>query len=288
MKKSNKSKKRDVVLSIRLDEFSLKAVDLLVDSGLEQNRSRAASHFINAGIRYSADLLKKAQLLADSVSSLRNEMVEAVKLNNLPKVMDLLSQDASLINASNKVGETAILMAAYYRANEIKELLLSKGAELNIFEAAVVGNIERVKELIHESPQRIHEYSPDGFTLLSLASHFGNDKVVSFLLSKGADIQAKSRDGKLNNTALHAAIAGNHEHIVNLLLSHGADVSSTCEGSLRLGFSPLHVAAYFGRVSIAEVLLVRGADKHAENSDGDTPASIAVSKGNQALAELLK
>ena len=94
-------KKQSVVISIRLDDLSLKAVDLLVEAGLETNRSRAVSHLINVGIQSSEELLKKAQQLANRVHQLRNEMVDAVKINNLDRVTELLGQDATLVIASN-------------------------------------------------------------------------------------------------------------------------------------------------------------------------------------------
>lgn len=282
------NKKQSNVISIRLDDVSLKAVDLLVESGLESNRSRAVSHLVGIGIQASEELLKKAQLLADQVQQLRNELVDAVKVNNLEKVTSLIKNDSTLVNASNSIGETAILMAAYYRAKEIKELLLNNGAELNIFEAAAVGNTSRIRELLHKSPQLIADYSADGYTLLGLAAHFGNEETVQFLLGQGADVNVRGKDGNLNNMAIHAAIAGNYEHIVNLLILHGADINAKCEGKWRPGFNPLHVAAYFGRETVVKTLLQNGADQTAQNDNGQTPYEVAIARGHQKTAELLK
>lgn len=281
-------KKQSVVISIRLDDAALKAVDLLVSSGLETNRSRAVSHFVNAGILSSEQLLKKAQVIADDVHQLRNEMIEAVKINNIEKVMELIHTDSDLVNASNSKGETAVLMAAYYRSNEIKELLLSNGAELNIYEAAAVGNTARVKELLERSPELPATWSADGFTPLGLAAHFGNEETLKLLLIHGADVNARSKDGNLNNMAIHAAIAGNFEHIVKMLIDHGADVNARCEGVWREGFNALHVAAFFGRAEIVKLLLLHSADKTAETVSGETPYDLAVKRGHPESAALLK
>lgn len=281
-------KKQSVVISIRLDEAALKAVDLLVSSGLETNRSRAVSHFVNAGIKSSDQLLKKAQVIADDVHQLRNEMIEAVKINNIEKVMELIHTDSDLVNASNSKGETAVLMAAYYRSNEIKELLLSNGAELNIYEAAAVGNTARVKELLERSPELPANWSADGFTPLGLAAHFGNEETLKLLLAHGADVNARSKDGNLNNMAIHAAIAGNFEHIVKMLIDNGADVNARCEGVWREGFNALHVAAFFGRESIIKLLLQHSADKTAKTVSGETPYDLAIMRGHPESAALLK
>jgi ankyrin repeat protein len=280
-------KKQSIVLSIRLDEDSLKAVDLLVDSGLETNRSRAVSHFLMKGIQSSAELLLKAQLLADNIQQLKTEMIEAVKINNLEKVTALIGQNSTLVNASNSNGETAVLLSAYYRSNEIKELLIEQGANLNIHEAAAVGKTIRVKELLETSEALINSYSIDGFTPLGLASHFGNEETVKLLLDKGADVNIRSKDGNLNNMALHAAIAGNYEQIVRNLIQHDADVNAKCEGKWRMGFTPLHVAAYFGREAILQVLLENSADSNRLTDNQESPYDLAILKGHPEAAALL-
>lgn len=284
---SPKSKK-SMVLSIRLDAAALEAVDLLVESGLESNRSRAVSHLLNVGLGASEELLVKARSLADQVKRLRGEMVDAVKGGQLEKVTALLGQDASLANARNDDGETAVLMAAYYRAPAIKQLLLDHGAELSVHEAAAVGSLQRVAEWLAQSPELLGCYSGDGYTLLGLAAHFGSEETVQYLLAQGADVNARSRDGNLNNMAIHAAIAGNYESVVKLLLAHGADVNAVCRGKWRQGYTALHVAAYFGRNAMIPLLLAAGADRAALTDEGRTAAELAVMREHPDTAALLQ
>jgi ankyrin repeat protein len=279
-------KKQSVVVSIRLDEVSVRAVDLLIESGIESNRSRAVSHFVTVGIQASEELLKKAKLVADHVQQLRNEMIEAVKLNNIEKVDELISKDSALVNARNDNGETAILMAAYYRANDIKELLVNNGVDLNIFESAAIGSTGRVREILSNTPDCVKSYSPDGYTALALASHFGNEEIVKLLLDHGADVNVRSKDNHLKNMPIHAAIAGNHEHVVRTLLHHGADINARCQGEWRPGFTPLHVAAYFGRTSIIRLLIENDADKTAITENGDSAYALAISRGHRESADL--
>jgi ankyrin repeat protein len=282
-------KKQSVVLSIRLGETSLEAVDLLVNSGLETNRSRAVSHFITKGIQSSAEMLLRAKHIADHIHQLKAEMIEAVKFNNLEKVTALIDQNSDLVNAKSSSGETAVLLAAYYRANEIKELLIEQGADLNIFEAAAVGKTTRVKELLETtSEELVNAYSMDGFTPLGLAAHFGSEETVRLLLDKGASVNARSTDGNLNNMAIHAAIAGNYEQIVRILILHGADVNAECKGKWRLGYTPLHVAAYFGRSSIIEILLQNAAAPSKLTENNESPYDLAILRDHPEEAALLK
>ncbi|NBD27076.1 ankyrin repeat domain-containing protein [Paenibacillus glycinis] len=281
-------KKKSMVLSIRLDETALAAVDLLVESGLESNRSRAATHLLNAGIGASEELLRKARSLANQVTQLRSEMVEAVKAGQAEKVSALLDRDPGLANARNDSGETAVLMAAYFRSTAIKEMLLDHGAELSVYEAAAVGSTARVAEWLARSPELLGSLSGDGYTLLGLAAHFGSEETARYLLDQGADVNARSRDGKLDNLAIHAAIAGNYEPIVKLLLARGADVSAACEGTWRRGFTALHVAAYFGRSGMIPLLLEAGADRAARTDAGQTAAELAVTREHPETAALLQ
>ncbi|CAG7635923.1 ankyrin repeat domain-containing protein [Paenibacillus allorhizosphaerae] len=283
----SKKTKKSVVISVRLDETTLAAVDLLVHAGVAQSRSEAASQFIAIGVQNSEALLLKAKALEENVRKLKNEMLDAVKSKNLEKVKQLLAMDATLKNAASEDGQTAVLTAAYYRANEIKELLLRSGAELNVFEAAAIGNKARVQEIAEESPWLINSHSFDGYTPLGLAAHFGHEETAAYLLDAGADIDLRSRDGKLNNMPLHASIAGNHPLLTKLLLERGADPDSRCEGEVRRGFTPLHVAAHFNRLEAAKLLLEHGADPFLRNSDALTAAEYAHAKGNTEFTEVM-
>jgi len=279
---------RNIVISVRLDETALTAVDLLVNAGLAQSRSEAASQFIAIGIQSSEELILKAKQLEENVRRLKNEMLDAVKNKNLDKVKHLLEIDDKLKDAKYEDGQTAVLMAAYFRANEIKELLLQKGAELNLHEAATVGNTARIKEILNDAPTLINSHSFDGYTPLGLAAHFGQEEAANYLLACGADINLKGKDGKLNNTALHASIAGNHINIVRLLLKYGADINSLCEGELRKGFTPLHVAAHFNRFEIAKLLIENGANLSITNNESLTPYEYARLKGSSEIADSIQ
>jgi ankyrin repeat protein len=92
----------------------------------------------------------------------------------------------------------------------------------------------------------------------------------------------------LDNMAIHASIAGNYEHVVNMLIRHHADVNAKCEGKWRPGFTPLHVAGYFGRASIVQLLLDHGADKTFVNDAGPSAYEAAISRGHPETVVLLK
>lgn len=213
-----------------------------------------------------------------------DEILSAVKAKDVAKVQALLDQNASLVNVRAESGETPILIAVYHGAAEVVELLLARGAELNIFEAAAVGDVRQVREWLDAQPDLVNAYSLDGWTPLHLAAFFGHAEVAELLLARGADTLAWSRNG-LNNMPLHAAIAGRcRMSLVRALLAGGGDVNAKQQG----GWTPLHQAAHRGDGELVALLLGKGADVNARKDDGETPLGLASRVGKHEVADLLR
>lgn len=82
---------------------------------------------------------------------------------------------------------------------------------------------------------------------------------------------------QLNNkdeTPLHRAVAANDRRIVSFLLEKGADVNAQDIH----GLTPLHIALKFNLRSIAEILIDNGADRGITDYYGDTPGMIALQR----------
>ncbi len=110
-------------------------------------------------------------------------------------------------------------------------------------------------------------------TALHVASDCGNSDIVEFLLSLGADIEARDKHG---STPLHlAALAGNDE-IVEQFVMAGANL----DAQDRSGWTPLHEAASKGHSSVVETLLGVGANAMLTNELGEVPAHKASQSGS--------
>ncbi len=183
------------------------------------------------------------------------------------------------------MSESSAILAAMYEGNtDALAALLAARPELDIFEAAAVGDAARIRQLVRARPTLIQVVSGDGWTALHLAAYFGQGEAVERLLTAGADPRVPSRN-RLANTALHAALAGRGNiRIITALLARGADVETPASG----GYRPLHLAAARGDVSIIEMLLVRGARVGARAEDGRTPLAIAEERGHTAAARRLR
>ena len=85
------------------------------------------------------------------------------------------------------------------------------------------------------------------------------------------------------NTALHAAAWGGHVTVVQLLLDRGADAEAN-DSEKR---TPLHMAAQDGREAVIGLLLDRGAAIEAKAFCGQTPLHMAARQGHEAAIRLL-
>ena len=101
----------------------------------------------------------------------------------------------------------------------------TKYAKIPCLRHAIEGNETEFRELITKSSfdQELinYVYKKSGDTPLILASRYGQENVVSFLLENSAEIEHHNIDGK---TALHDAAQNQNISCVKELLSHGAQV----------------------------------------------------------------
>lgn len=212
----------------------------------------------------------------------QEQFIDDIKNNNVDNVQKLLQEDESLAHLKNEQGESAVLVAAYFHAHEVLQLLLSYEPTLHIFEAAAVGDLQALERLVENHPETVNNYSSDGWTPLHLSCFFGHVENVRLLLHKGASVNVRS-ENDMYNMPIHAAAASRNENIVQLLLDHGADPNVRQEG----GFTPLHEAVIIRNKSMVKALIKAGADSEIKNDDGESPVDIAIKKGFEEIRLLL-
>ncbi len=194
----------------------------------------------------------------------------------------LVEADVSLVNARDPQGGSAVLTAVYHRQPAIARLLRDRGAVLDLFDAAAVGDVAVLAGFLSADPAAANRFSPDGWTPLHLASFFGQAKAVELLLGYGASPAVVSTNAT-GNTPLHAALAGGYTLVAGLLMGAGAEVDATSAG----GWRPLHVAVNGGHLDGVKVLVAQGADVNTANDAGQTPLAVATQKNQKAIVEFL-
>jgi uncharacterized protein len=215
-------------------------------------------------------------------SATTDRFFEAIQRGDVATVESLLANYPELIVARSSGGLRPLTAATYSGAAGVTELLIDRGAELDVFDASALGATDRLHDLLHPQPDLVHAYSDDGWTALHLAGHFGRADSVAVLLEHGADLGAISHN-RNGNTPLHAALAGRQAEVGKLLIEQGADINAA-DGS---GYTPLHLAAHEGNVALVQLLLDAGADPRALTVAGQTPLDMAKAEGHTDVANLL-
>ena len=121
----------------------------------------------------------------------------------------------------------------------------------------------------------------DGRTALISSAARGDLQVSSFLVERGADVNAKDHKGY---TALIHAIEARYEDVEKILLNH-PQLDPNARGLN--GVTALSKYVWREQKYAVEKLLERGADVNAQDNDGDAPLHGAAQSGNVEILDLL-
>jgi uncharacterized protein len=141
-------------------------------------------------------------------------------------------------------------------------------------DAIKAGEFDRVKEMISVEPTLIDAKSRTGESAILTAVYHRQKEIANLLVSRGVAL-----------SLFEACAAGELERVERLVHDDPAAIN-TRSGD---GWTPLHLAAFFGHVKIAELLLAHGADVSAQstNPNGNTPLHAALAGNHKFVAGLL-
>jgi ankyrin repeat protein len=174
--------------------------------------------------------------------------------------------------------------------------------------AAIKGNdIARAKELLRANPALANERDENGVSAIMNARYRGQAELVELLVTSGVALDAfeattlgntvqlaqlLDRDPKQVNgwspdgfTPLHLACFFGQEQVARMLLDRGADPTAVAQNPMRV--QPLHSAAAGRQLGIVRMLLERGATVNARQHLGWTALHEAANQGNREMAETL-
>src|ERR1051325_8361660 len=93
----------------------------------------------------------------------------------------------------------------------------------DLFKVVRRGDLNLAAQLLDAEPELAHAREPDDSTPLHAAAWKGNAAMVELLLSHSADVHAMSTNEHYGGSALHAAAHANHKEVAELLIAAGAD-----------------------------------------------------------------
>lgn len=217
------------------------------------------------------------------MGELRKKIAQLIQTGELDGLKILLKEDSSWVNGKTEQGISFLTLAAYCRNQEAIDLIKENKAEIDLYEAVAIGDLNVAKDHLDKNPELINSYSIDGFTPLGLACFFGHFKMVDRLIKLGAEVNvASNNDFKV--VPLHSACAISNYQICQLLINSGADVNAKQQS----GLTPLHAAAHNGQIDIIKMLLNAGATINTKTQDGKTPLLMAQEKTHVETAAFIK
>lgn len=207
---------------------------------------------------------------------------EYIETGNFQDLDMLLSRQPELLDTLTSHDVSPLLLACYYRKNQIIQVILKYLKNINVHEVCALGYLEQLDLMINQKPDVVDEMSTNGFSPLGIAAHFGNEAAVRLLLQHHADPNIPSQNG-YRVFPLHAALSANDTAITKLLIEAGAEVNAIQHG----GITPLHLAAQHGNIDIIIILLEHGVDIGMRSDQGFTAADIAFDKGFKEIGQIL-
>lgn len=171
---------------------------------------------------------------------------------------------------------------------EIYDHLIARGAYLDVYMAAVTGNLERVRELLDEDPILVNgiakyvSYYAGGGSLIKNAAIGGNVALMRLLLERGADPNLPEEGIAPQGHALHSAVLSDNMEMVQLLLDHGAHPNVPIESSA----DTLSAVIHNNNQPMINLLCSYGASRSVDllAHYGDIMTAAAVFAANPALA----
>ena len=153
--------------------------------------------------------------------------------------------------------------------------------------SAMSGNIAIVRRLLQEGANINSRGSTDSTPLMMAAQH-GRTDVVALLLNEGASINATLVNEESSQNALALALDGKHTATARVLLERGAYANAT--SNQPSGARLIHTVAKnsgWGQIPNLTLLLEKGADLEAKNTDGQTPLVLGIQADNTETVEYL-
>eukprot|EP00164_Ancoracysta_twista_P006644 GFYU01009287.1.p1 GENE.GFYU01009287.1~~GFYU01009287.1.p1 ORF type:complete len:343 (+),score=45.30 GFYU01009287.1:127-1155(+) len=206
------------------------------------------------------------------------------------EVCDILLRNGANINITDKDGRTPLHMAVVFNKgsahDDVVAFLVSHNADLEVRnkegETALFWACCRATDslttvrTIAEAGSKIDSPDGTGRTTVHIAAYYKNNKLMSYLLDKGANINALTDD---LISPLWWGVFSNNAEGVSILLAKGADVNQRDN----LGRTPLMLAKMNNQKVICRHLISAGAEADEERNKKPTGIHAKVSARKKSI-----
>lgn len=247
-------------------------------TGTTANSTTSNMTALDLAIHYGHDTI--ADLLIEQGAKCKDSsyLIFSAKNNSLDAVKLCVACDSQSIHARDHFNQTALLWAALNGHEDIVSYLISKGANVRI---------------PTQHPGNHVDIETDYYSPLDWAIKGGHRNTILILNEAGAS--TNHTHYAINNKSLGALILDKDLSLVQILIKNNTALIDQIDHH---GYAPLHYAAKFGTIEIANYLITQGANLNAVTATREkttniryshmTPLDIVVSqKKHDELALLL-
>lgn len=214
-------------------------------------------------------------------------LIEAAIRGNVSFVKTLVDKLGADKNFKDKVGDTALVHAAFNGRLPVIQTLLEVGVDLDtagmsgaaVDVAAMRGHGDILDALLKAVADKDARDEKGGTPLFD-AAYYGRLPIVKTLVAARADVNMADKEG---STALHHASENGHEEVVDALLDAGAEKNAR-DGT---GQTPLSLSAMSGHLPVVKNLLIAQADVKQTDDGGRTALHCAANQGHDGIVRLL-
>ncbi|KAB2605228.1 ankyrin repeat domain-containing protein 65-like [Pyrus ussuriensis x Pyrus communis] len=272
----------------------------LIDAGAVVNqRDSDSGSLLSLGVRSgNIDIVKVLIASGCEIGNSADEVLHDAAAMNRVDLFEILYKtlDGIDVNLVDKEGRTPIHIAAAHGHVEMLKFCISVGGNAEVTDsrgrsplhwAAEKGHLGAAKCLLNCSNVK-YAVTKDGRTAFDLAAANGHTSLLGFLryddvlnraaslddahgikscLAKGAEVNGRDQNGW---TPLHRAAFKGRIECVKVLLNHGALVDAVDDA----GYTPLHCAAEAGHVQVALLLVAHGACANVKSLEGIVPTNL--------------
>ena len=163
---------------------------------------------------------------------------------------------------------TPLRLATQARNKEVVDLLIARGARIDLLTACTFGLSDQVAAIFKENPKRrdVVIDNSTGLRPIDLAAQRGHLELVKRLLALGASLHPEETNRDPSHP-LHLAAKHGRRNVVEFLFAQGIEVGLRASS----GATPLHAAAAGAQPELVRFLLKCGAGVNATSNSGSTP-----------------
>ncbi|WP_264735341.1 ankyrin repeat domain-containing protein [Wolbachia endosymbiont (group A) of Rhinocyllus conicus] len=185
---------------------------------------------------------------------------------NKPSTVKLLLNRGASIKVKDKHNRTPLGLADQEGYTNIAQMIEQRQSDLDkeLLTTVRDGNLNEVEDLVSQNAN-VNTTDIYSWTPLHWAAFKDRLEIARFLIKKGADINAADK-GPYGKKPIHVAAENNSKDIIELFLSKGVGINDTD----KQGYTPLHYAAWRGRLEVAKFLIEEYANSIFKYNNGST------------------